>query len=807
MSAVATALLYALAVTTAACSIGIAAGLLADRRARRWSAASRHRVLATAAFTPLGILLLSFIVRLAFPLCLAGPCGDDANRGRDSVMEASFIFEAASKFRDLAKAGPQVAAVENSGVNWATVVVLTWALGATVSMAGVLRRRARANQIVTEAEEIVNPALRARLTALAARSGLERSVRVSRHPDIAIPCVAGVLRPTLLLPMDFEVASGESLDIVLAHEMAHVKRRDGFTVLAGEIATALFWFNPLVRTAVTRLGDLQEMAADRSVLESGVKPSSYAQFLLTAAREARDSAQLRSLGSLAILGHCQITSRLKLILEAPPEEGSRSAASAWGVSLAFLLTGAAVAAAPAVMAYREASAAPELRRELLTQDGIDRILRPVVIDKMADRYVAGAAIAVVYEGKIVYQGGFGRREVYKEVPVDASKTIWRIGSITKALTGAAIMQLVDRGQISLDADVNTYLTLPLVLDTFPEPVRIKHLLTHTAGFDQIGLGRQARRMEDVRPLADFLRENLIRIRRPGEYTTYDTYAITLLGHLVEKISGLSYEAYLLEHLFKPLEMHRSFIAVPPALAADVAIGYGFAGSWEAARWEYMNTPPASSVNSTVGDMANFARMLLEGGRFNGRQVLSDRSAKAMLTRQFTNHPDQPGYGYIFFEDRSFGLPAFSHGGSMTGFGAFLYLAPQHRLGVFVATNQESNLIGQAATAALVDALFPGHPPARAKLPRLSAPIPLARFVGRYANSMYHHTDPARGWRINPIELKTDSAGRLVFSGAPAYAVGPLAFQRDDGVLLSFIEDGKGDIVRFVVNQTVYERLK
>ena len=805
MTALATALFYALLLTTAAGSIILAAGLLADRRTARWPAATRHRVLATAAFTPVGILVLSFAVRAAFPAC-GQPCADDPNRSRNSVIEASFMFGAAGKFPGLGGTAPPVQPApleQNAGPSWTAIAVLIWAAGAIVSLGRVVRRRAHARWVVAHSEEVTAPAVRGRLAALTGQAGLTGRVRVARHAEIAVPCVAGVLHSTLLLPQRFDPQPGEALDIVLTHELAHIERRDGFTTLAGEIAVALLWFHPLMRMATTRLGDLQEMAADQTVLASGVKPSAYAQFLLTMAREVEGMARPRSLGSLAILGHCQMTSRLRLILEAGPQLMPHAPARTWGLRLAFLLAGAMAAATPALTAYQSA---PAFQRALLTQDGIDAIVRPAVINKMADRYVAGAAIAVVHEGKVVYQGGFGRREVFKEIPVDAGRTIWRIGSITKVLTGAAILQLVDRGALNLDADVNTYLTDPRVPATFPEPVRIRHLLTHTAGFDQIGLGRQVRSMAEVRPMGDFLRENLIRIRRPGEVSTYDTYAITLLGYLVEKISGLSYEAYLQQHLFQPLEMHRSFIAVPPALANDVAIGYGFAGTWEAERWEYMNTPPASSVSSTAPDMANFARMLLEGGRFNGRQILSERSAKAMLTQQFTNHPDHSGYSFTMFEDRSFGVPAFSHGGSMAGFGAFLYLVPQQRLGVFVASNQDSGVIGTAATAALIDALFPGHPPARARLPRLSGPMSLTRFVGRYANNMYHHTDPTRGWRINPIELKADADGRLVFAGAPAFPVGPLAFQRDDGVLLSFVEEN-GEIVRFVVNQMVYERLK
>lgn len=798
-----TALFYALILATLAGSLILAAGLIADRHLRAGSAAARHRVLATAAFTPVGIFVLSFAIRAVSPACAGGSCEPDPNQRRASVIDAAFMFGAAGKFSGLAGTAPplqSVTPVESDRLTWVGAAVLVWATGAAVALAGIVRRRARARRAVAAAVEVTSPVVHRKLGALTAQYGLDR-VRVASHADIAIPCVAGVLRSTVLLPARFDPNAPDALDIVLTHELAHVQRRDGLTALAIELATALFWFNPLVRLSATRLGDLQEMAADRSVLDSGVKPSTYAQFLLTTVREVGGSASLESHGSLAILGHCQMASRLRLILDAAPEV---PATGAWGWRVAFVLAGTMAVAAPAVTASQPA---PAVQRALLTQEGLDAIVRPAVINKMADRYVAGAAVTVVHEDKVVYQGGFGRREVFKEIPVDASKTIWRIGSITKVLTGAAIMQLVDRGRLTLDADVNTYLTDPRVPETFPEPVRLRHLLTHTAGFDQIGLGRQVRSLQEVRPLGDFLRDNLIRIRRPGLVSTYDTYAITLLGHLIEKISGLSYEAYLQEHLFQPLEMHRSFIAVPPALAADVAIGYGFAGSWEVERWEYMNTPPASSVSSTVGDMANFARMLLEGGRFNGRQVLSETSAKAMLTQQFTNHPDHPGFSFTMFEDRSFGVPAFSHGGSMAGFGAFLYLVPQHRLGVFVASNQDSGAIGTAATAAIVDALLPGHGPARARLPRLSTPVALTRFVGRYANNMYHHTDPTRGWRINPIELNADAEGRLVFSGAPAYPVGPLAFQRDDGLLLSFVEDAAGGISHFVVNQMVFERLK
>jgi CubicO group peptidase (beta-lactamase class C family) len=621
--------------------------------------------------------------------------------------------------------------------------------------------------------------------------------------------VAGALRPALLVPEGF--ARGAEADIVFLHELAHLRRRDPLVTLLGDLTTACFWFNPIVHRAARRLRELQELAADSHVLRGGVQASRYARFLVDAFRELTRRTGVPVPHAHPILGECLLETRVRAILDPRGAHRAPSPALTASIVLVFALLGCALAWAPAALQARglltqQSRPAAGLDRSLLDATELDRIVRPVFIDHMADRYIAGAAISVVHDGELVYRAGFGRREVFHEVPVEPERTIWRIGSITKVMTGVAVLQLVDRGLLDLDADVDDYLSDLEVPATFEQPVRVRHLLTHTAGFDQIGLGRHAASREEVRPLAEFLDEYLVRIRPPGVVSTYDTYGITLAGHLVEQVTGLSYEEYLKRHVFEPLDMHRSGIVIPPALEDDVATGYGFAGHWEAAEWEFMNTDPASTVSSTVLDMARFAIMLLEEGRYRGRQVLSERSAHAMLTRQWTNHPDQPGFGFTFWEDRSYGIPAFSHGGSMEGFGSFLFLVPEHDLGIFIASNQESGSLANAVLTALVDALFPGRPQTPDLRPRLDGPVDVSPFTGTYANSMHHHTKPEVGWKRQPFELEADDRGRLVFQGEPAFAVGPLAFQRDDGLLITFRENEQGEIEYMFVNQSVYEKL-
>lgn len=454
-----------------------------------------------------------------------------------------------------------------------------------------------------------------------------------------------------------------------------------------------------------------------------------------------------------------------------------------------------------------AGASPPVGTAAWTRESVHEALNPVFVNRMAEFYVAGAAIAVVHGGRTVYVRGWGSAEVFEPRPVIPERTIFRIGSVSKVVTGVAVLQLVDRGLLDLDADVNRYLTALQVPDTFPEPVRVRDLLTHTAGFDQLGYGRHATSREEVQPLAAFLAGNLVRLRPPGVLATYDTYGITLAGYLVEVVSGQPFEEYLQEHVFGPLEMRRTSITVPASRSADAAVGYEFRGEWFPQEWEFMNTDPASSVNSTVTDMANFAAMLLAGGEFRGHRILSEASARAMLRRQFGNDPRIPGFGFTFWEDRTFGVEAFSHGGSMTGYGCLLYLVPQHDVGVFVAYNQESDRLGNAAIEALVRSFLPGARSGAEVLPTLQGPVDVSPFAGTYAESTYNHTRPELGgWRKRPFVIIAGGDGNLHLGDQTLRPVDRLVFQGEDGPLLVFREDTDGRVTHLLVRQKVYERL-
>lgn len=789
----------------------------AVRTAHRWwpprSGHVRHQLESYSLLASVAVLAFLLVTRPSPIGCVTSACPLDPGAAIVRAEAAlNFALVGAGKL-PLAKipASPEQGPEIPPRPQWPSYLVALWLGGVVVALVHAGRRRLAAIRLARHGADVADPGVTAAIASVSRSLGLRRRVHVMRHPAVAAPAVSEVFRAVLFVPEGFESGSRAEIDMTLLHELAHLRRRDAGTALAIDAAAALFWFHPMVWNAARRIRDLQEVAADSVVLSSGVTASQYAQHLLDSFRALSHRASVTH-EAHSILGNCLMETRLHSILDPATQHRAPSRGISLMIAAAFGLIAVAMSLAPGelqAMGYlppAQGAAAATPGQAALSQASIDAILRPVMIDKMADRYIPGSSIVVVSGDRIVYKAGFGRREVFQEVPVDVDRTIWRIGSITKVLTAIAVMQQVDRGRLSLEADVNQYLSAFKVPDGFGKPVRVRNLLTHTSGFDQPGLNRQVASQAQVLPLGEFLSTNLTRVRPPDELAVYDTYAITLAGYLVEQQSGLPYEQYLQKNLFEPLEMSRSNIVMPPALLPDRAVGYEFAGHFEATRWEYMNTAPASTVNSTAPDMGNLLIMLLNKGQFKGKQVLSEQSVRAMLTRQFTNDPQQPGFGFIFWEDRSFGVPAFSHGGSMTGFGALLYVIPEQRFGVFIACNQETGDLANAAVSKLVTSLFPKTQIAAAPLARFAA-ADAARFAGQYANAMHNHADPTRGWRRSPFDVTVNESGDLVFNGEPATRVGPLAFQRKDGVLITFRENAAKAITHMFVAQAAFERIK
>jgi CubicO group peptidase (beta-lactamase class C family) len=305
----------------------------------------------------------------------------------------------------------------------------------------------------------------------------------------------------------------------------------------------------------------------------------------------------------------------------------------------------------------------------------------------ADR-IPGAGFIFVQNGRVVHSRGYGLANVATKRLVSPDSTIWRVGSISKVFTATAVMQLVDRGKVDLDAPVEQYVHRVTIPHTYADPVTVRQLLDHTGGFDEIRPGTQAPSRDQVLPLDRFLSDHLIRVRPPGRTIAYSTYGITLAGEMVEEVSGVPIETYYRNNIWEPLAMTRASIEFPSALQDDIAMGYEMGGdSLVAQPWEWYHTTPASSVNATVADMGRFLLAHLESG--GAARILGDAAMQEMHRQQITMHPSIPGYGLGFYEDYVGDLHILEHGGNMAGFSAMMVLIPTERAGFFVVNSKEA----------------------------------------------------------------------------------------------------------------------
>lgn len=299
--------------------------------------------------------------------------------------------------------------------------------------------------------------------------------------------------------------------------------------------------------------------------------------------------------------------------------------------------------------------------------------------------IAGAVVAVVENSEPVHLAGYGFANLEARVPMDATQSIVHIGSAGKTFTAIAVMQLVEQGLIDLDADVTTYIDFDIPA-TYPESITIRHLLTHTPGFEAHDLGI-IRFDSALLPVSrDYLTHNLPdRVRPPGAAIGYSNYGMALLGYVIERVSGMSLSDYLDSAILAPLAMTHSSaqIAPPDDVLSDMAVGYS---GMQPQPTEYIAAFGAAPVRSTAADMANYMIANLQLGQLGEAQILQPETAHAMQTQQFSVASGLNGIGFGFYEMSRNGEHILGHLGTTNYFHTLLLLFPERQLGIFVSFN-------------------------------------------------------------------------------------------------------------------------
>lgn len=340
----------------------------------------------------------------------------------------------------------------------------------------------------------------------------------------------------------------------------------------------------------------------------------------------------------------------------------------------------------------------------------------VVPTLMKNHNSPSGTLAIAKGGQLVLAEGYGYQDIDRRIPVDPHQTLFRPGSVSKLFTWVAVMQLVEQGKLRLDEDVNTYLAGFKIRDTFEQPITLRHIMTHTAGFEDGSLGFLIL-ADPVRviPLRDAMeRYQPRRVNPPGVQTAYSNYATALAGHIVATVSGLPFNEYVARNIFDVLQMQRSTFAepLPPHLAEDMAVGYVAAqGRYQQGFFELLSRfGPAGSLSSTSTDMMKFALAIMRGGEFEGRRILQAATVEQMLTRAFSHDERLMGMALGFYERELNGYRLLGHAGAMLFFHSDFVIDPQHDLAIFTSFGAAGGAVVNATfLRAFYDHFYPAAP--------------------------------------------------------------------------------------------------
>jgi CubicO group peptidase (beta-lactamase class C family) len=413
-----------------------------------------------------------------------------------------------------------------------------------------------------------------------------------------------------------------------------------------------------------------------------------------------------------------------------------------------LLAAAVVAALPQLAVAAPSKAAAEAR---ISRTGIDPLrlrgladfVDGVMAQQIASREIAGAVVTVVHDGKILFTRGYGSADIDRGRPVDPLRTLFRPGSVSKLFTWTALMQQVELGRVSLDADVNDYIDFKIP-PFRGQPISVRNLMQHSVGMSDVG-GIITREPKDLPDYRSWIKAHIPeRLWEPGKESAYSNYGVALAGYIVERVSGERFEDYTDRHIFQPLGMTSSTFRepLPAPLQANMALGYKLVdGQFVAQPYEFVRAiTPAGAAAATGPDMGRFMLALLNRGRLGKAQILKPASVALLFSDSLSNAPHLPGMAHGFFVYQKADPRLLGHGGNTGDFHSNLVLAPEKVFGFFVSTSggQGSSVGRTDLTEALIGRMFPQRPaPTWAGIDNPAPPS------GSYRSNRRDHSRPAR----------------------------------------------------------------
>lgn len=417
----------------------------------------------------------------------------------------------------------------------------------------------------------------------------------------------------------------------------------------------------------------------------------------------------------------------------------------------------------------------------------------------AEEQVPAMGLALVSGGETLHVGAYGVRDLDSQTPVDRN-TVFRIGSITKTFTSLAVLRLVEEQQLRLEDSVAALLPgrVPFTNPWAEEaPVRVAHLLEHTAGFQDLVAEEWAVRTPLSLDQALALKPSSRTARwRPGTHSSYSNSGAGVAAKVLEEVTGVPYARYLQETLFDPLGMATATLRPTPPTLAHLAQGYDRDGRTPLPYW-HMLYPAFGAINVTPRDMVPLLQLLLGRGTLGAKRLFAPASIERLESPRTTLAAKAGlttwGYGLGSYTWARRGITWHGHGGDADGYLAhYGYSRTLDRAYFIVITVFRKSSLRRLQRA-IEDALSEGH--ARASPPPVArlAPPALDAYVGAYQSA----TSRFPGAGEKRLQIRRDG-GRLltrIDGGAerPLLPVSEHYFRRpwEPAPTSAFVRNGEG----------------
>ncbi|MCI0747075.1 MAG: beta-lactamase family protein [Verrucomicrobia subdivision 3 bacterium] len=416
--------------------------------------------------------------------------------------------------------------------------------------------------------------------------------------------------------------------------------------------------------------------------------------------------------------------------------------------------------------------------------------------------ISGVTIALVDDQQTVFVRGFGFADKKRRRPANAD-TVYRAGSISKLFTAMAAMQLVERGRLDIDKPVTAFLPDFYITNPFGEAMTLRQLMCHRSGMvreSPVGSYFDDTEPGVARTVASL--SSCVLVHPPGTRTKYSNSGVTIVGHTIERVTGLPFEVYAQRHLLNPLGMTNSAFMRTPGIRRNLASGYlpvaqldGTFRETTAPVFE-LGTLPAGNLYTTAEDLARFLQAFFRGG---GSVVRADTLAE-MFTPQLTS--DTNGFGLGFNVGHFRGRKTVSHTGAVYGFTSSLAAMPAEKLGVIVLCNDDLAVGPVRKLSDFALGLILGEAPdASGESRGEGTSIDLAAFTGDYESQSF--------W--GRIEIQN---GKLMLNCSGQQLAlepsGPLRFEANGRIAhrwaVTFERDTNGHITTFTAPGQKFQRV-